>query len=329
MKFGWKAGPEQFDPQYLLDCSIEAERAGFDFIDSSDHFHPWSEEGNGSFVWTWFGAVAAKTKTIEMGPCVTSPIIRYHPAIIAQAAVTVALLSNNRFYLGIGTGEALNEYSSTGIWPGYVQRQSMMGEAIMIMKSLWTGDEVTFEGDYYNLKKAKLYTLPSQSIPLYISSLDPGSSYFAGNHGDGLITVGGKNPTIYTQIMKEFKSGAKDNGKNTSTMPHLIELGVEYTDHPDEVLQTRKKYWAGTLIPALFNQNIYTPAMSAKNGEPVGSDTMKKSYCISDNPEDFVLYVIQYNKIGFTHLIFHSAQMDQIGFIQKFGHDILPKLRVL
>jgi coenzyme F420-dependent glucose-6-phosphate dehydrogenase len=119
LQLGWKAGTEQYPPEQLLEYAIAAEKAGFDSIDVSDHFHPWSERGQACFVWTWLGAAAAKTNRIILGTGVTCPILRYHPAIVAQAAATLACLAPRRAFLGIGTGEALNEYSSTGLWPAY------------------------------------------------------------------------------------------------------------------------------------------------------------------------------------------------------------------
>ena len=191
IKFGWKAGAEQYPPSALLDYAVIAEQAGFDLLDVSDHFHPWSEAGQASFAWTWLGAAAARTNRITLGPGLTAPILRYHPSIVAQAAATLACLAPGRTYLAVGTGEALNEYSSIGDWPGYVERQARLAEAIALIRALWTGDEVTFDGDFFRTRKARLYTRPEAAIPLYVSSLSPGSAAFAGKHGDGLLTVVG------------------------------------------------------------------------------------------------------------------------------------------
>jgi alkanesulfonate monooxygenase SsuD/methylene tetrahydromethanopterin reductase-like flavin-dependent oxidoreductase (luciferase family) len=138
LQLGWKAGTEQYPPDELLDYAIAAEEAGFDSIDVSDHFHPWSERGQACFVWSWLGAVAAKTSKITLGTGVTCPILRYHPAVIAQAAATVGCFAPGRFYLGVGTGEALNEYSAAGQWPDYKIRQAQLAEAIEVA---YTDDE--------------------------------------------------------------------------------------------------------------------------------------------------------------------------------------------
>src|SRR5579884_1847434 len=157
-QIGWKAGAERFPPQELLECAVVAEQSGFERIDVSDHFHPWSEAGQACFTWTWLGAVAARTRTITIGTGVTCPILRYHPSVIAQAAATVAVLAPGRAYLALGTGEALNEYAATGQWPGYEERQERLREAVELIRQLWYGEEVSYRGTYYRTEKAKLFT---------------------------------------------------------------------------------------------------------------------------------------------------------------------------
>ena len=328
LQLGWKAGPEQYPPNELLDYAIVAEQSGFDTIDSSDHFNPWSEAGQASFVWTWLGAVAARTSRIHMGTGVTCPILRYNPAIIAQAAATVSVLAPGRNFMCVGTGEALNEYAATGIWPDYDERQDMLAEAIDLIRALWSGQQITFDGTYYETQKAKLYTPPASPIPLYVSTTVPGSSAeFAGQYGDGMITVGGKEPQEYKEIIQRFEEGARSEGKDPSKMPKLIELNVAYTQDTDAAIECQKKYWAGTFIPALFDQKIYTPKMSQQNGKSVGSDTIMKMCCISGNAEDHVKYAQQFIDLGFTTLFFHSAGPDQRAFLQNYGRDVLPQIR--
>jgi coenzyme F420-dependent glucose-6-phosphate dehydrogenase len=327
LQLGWKAGTEQYPPDELLDYAIAAEEAGFDSIDVSDHFHPWAEKGQACFVWTWLGAVAAKTAKINLGTGVTCPTLRYHPAVIAQASATLACLAPRRSFLGVGTGEALNEYSATGQWPDYKVRQAQLGEAIELIRALWTGDKVTHRGGYYQTRQAKLYTRPREPIPLYISTMVPNSARFAGKYGDGLITVGGEEPETYRKIFENFEAGARDAGKDQSPMPRMIELAVDYTDDEAKAIEHRKAYWAGVFIPALFTERIYTPKMSEDNGKAVGSDTIKEAVCISANPDDHVQFAQRYIDLGFDHLIFHSAGPDQRAFLEGYGRDVLPQLR--
>jgi coenzyme F420-dependent glucose-6-phosphate dehydrogenase len=327
LRFGWKAGTEQFPPEELLEFAVAAEDAGFDSIDVSDHFHPWAEQGQACFVWTWLGAVAAKTKKILLGTGVTCPILRYHPAIIAQAAATVACLAPGRFFLGVGTGEALNEYSATAQWPDYGARRAQLAEAIELMRALWSGEKISHRGTYYQTRQAKLYTRPKEQVPIYISSMVPNSARFAGKYGDGLITVGGEEPDTYEEMFENFKAGVKDSERKSAQMPRLIEIAVDYTSDEKKAIESRKAYWAGTFIPALFTQRIYTPEMSEQNGSVVGADIIKQSVCISADPAEHVKLVQKYIDMGFDHLIFHSAMPKQREFLEAYGREVLPKLR--
>ncbi|MDQ2715901.1 MAG: TIGR03557 family F420-dependent LLM class oxidoreductase [Chloroflexota bacterium] len=327
LQLGWKAGPEQYAPVELCDYAVAAEQAGFDSIDVSDHFNPWAEAGQAAFSWTWLGAVAARTSRIHMGPGVTCPILRYHPAIIAQAAATLSCFAPGRVWLGLGTGEALNEYAATGLWPEHGERQARLAEAVELIRALWSGEQVTYEGKYYQMYKAKLYTPPAAPISILISTLVPESAGFAGKYGDGLMTVGGKQPESYQQLFKSFEQGAKEAGKNPSHMPKAIEINVAYTNDLDAAVAEMKKYWAGTFVPALFDQKIYTPKMSEQNGESVGADTIKKMCCFSSDPNDHVKYIQQHVDLGFDRLFIHSAGPDQRGFLESYGRDILPKVR--
>ena len=327
IQLGWKAGTEQFPPDQLLDFARAAEEAGFDSIDASDHFHPWAESGQACFVWTWLGAVAAKTNKIAFGTGITCPILRYHPAVVAQAAATVAALAPGRFFLGVGTGEALNEYSAVGQWPGYNIRRRQLGEAIELIRKLWSGEKITHRGEYYQTRDAKLYTLPGQPISIYISTMVPASARFAGKYGDGLITVGGEDPDTYRGIFENFDSGAMEAGRERGRAPRMIEIAAEFTDNQETAVENRKKYWAGTFVPALFTERIYTPQMSEQNGKVVGSDTIKEAVCISTDPEEHVKLAQRYIDLGFDHLIFHSADPDQRGFLENYGRHVLPLIR--
>lgn len=327
LQLGWKAGTEQYSPGELLEYAIAAEEAGFESIDASDHFHPWSEKGQACFVWSWLGAVAARTTKLTLGTGLTCPILRYHPAIIAQAAATVSVLASERFYLGVGTGEALNEYSAVGAWPDYRTRQAQMIEAIELMRALWSGGEVTHHGEHYQTRRAKLYTRPERPIPIYISSLVPESARIAGQYGDGLLTVSGEEPETYEEMIRNFEAGAREAGKDPAKLPRMIELGVAYTDDEEQAINCRKTYWAGSAVPAMYTERIYTPALSEANGKVVGDETIKQSVCISADPDEHVRMAQHYIELGFNHLIFHCGGPDQRAFIEAYGREVLPRLR--
>jgi len=327
LRLGWKAGTEQYPPGELLEYAVAAEEAGFESLDASDHFHPWSEQGQACFVWSWLGAAAARTSRLILGTGLTCPILRYHPSIVAQAAATVAVLARERFYLGVGTGEALNEYSAVGTWPEYRTRQAQMIEAIELIRALWSGAEVTHHGEYYQTRRAKLYTRPQRPIPIYISSLVPASARIAGQHGDGLLTVGGEDPQVYREMIRIFEEGARECGKDPATMPRVVELGVAFTDDEARAITCRKAYWAGSAVPAMYTERIYTPAMSEANGKVVGAETIKQSVCISADPDEHVRMAQRYIELGFNHLVFHCGGPDQTAFIEAYGREVLPRLR--
>lgn len=326
---GWKAAPEQYPPLELVEYAVSADRAGFDLIDVSDHFHPWSEQGQACFTWTWLGAAAPQVQHSILSSGVTCPILRYHPSVIAQAAATVTHFAPQRFWLGVGTGEALNEFAATGEWPSYGERRERLAEAIELMRALWSGDEVSYDGGYYQTRKAKLYTPPVSPIPIIVSAMVPASASFAGRYGDGLWSVGGKEPALYQSLIRHFEEGASQAGKDPARLPRLIELNVAYNEPIDAAIQEQLKYWAGSYVPALYDQNIYSPAMSAENGSVVGPDTIKKTGCFSANPDDHIRFAQQYVDLGFDTLIFHSAGPDQRAFLEGYARDILPKLRTL
>jgi coenzyme F420-dependent glucose-6-phosphate dehydrogenase len=329
LRLGWKAGTEQYPPGELLDYALAAERAGFDSIDASDHFHPWSEQGQACFVWSWLGAVAAQTKRALLGTGVTCPILRYHPSTIAQAAATIAVMAPDRFFLGVGTGEALNEYAATGQWPEYETRREQMIESVQLMRALWSGEPVTHHGEHYQTRKAQLFTRPPTPPPIYVSALVPASARLAGEIGDGLVTVGGNEPDLYREMISHFEAGARSAHKDPAAMPRMIELAVSYGSDEEQAIKSRKDYWAGTYVPALFTERIYTPALSAENGKVVGTDTLRQSTCLSADPAEHVRMAQGYIELGFDHLVFHSAGPDQRAFIEGYGRDVLPRLRKL
>lgn len=220
----------------------------------------------------------------------------------------------------------MNEYSAAGQWPSYAARRRQLGEAIDLIRELWSGEKITHKGEFYQTRQAKLYTLPEAPIPIYISSMVPASATFAGQYGDALITVGGEERETYEEMFKNFAAGAEAAGRKGDA-PKMIEIAVEFTDDPDKAIEERKKYWAGTFVPALFTEKIYTPEMSEKNGTVVGPDVVKQSVCISADPEEHVKLARRYMDMGFDHLIFHAATADQESFLENYVREVLPRLR--
>ncbi|MGI9647564.1 MAG: TIGR03557 family F420-dependent LLM class oxidoreductase, partial [Acidimicrobiia bacterium] len=189
MKFGWLSSHESYQPEVLADQAVRAEEVGFDLILGSDHFHPWVDDNSAAgFVWSWLGAVAARTERVQLATSVTCPLFHYHPALIAQAAATVDRLSGGRFLLGVGTGENINEGPLGFSFPGYKERIARMSEALEIIHRLFEGEKVDFEGEYYTADKARLYSPPVGDIPVLMAAGGPKSAAFAGANAGGLIT---------------------------------------------------------------------------------------------------------------------------------------------
>src|SRR3954447_13193798 len=230
MLYGYKASAEQFGPDVLLDLSLEAERRGLDLVAISDHFQPWRHTGgHGPAALPWLGAFAARSSSATVGTSVLTPTLRYHPAVIAQAFATLGVLAPGRVFLGIGTGEAMNETPVTGdAFPPVKERRRRLAEAIKLMRELWTSERVDFEGEYYRTRKATVYDRPEEPVPVYVAASGPLAAKLAGRVGDGFICTSGKDPALYTELVGKVEEGARDAGRDPGTIRHMIEIKVSY-----------------------------------------------------------------------------------------------------
>src|SRR4051794_29155179 len=230
MLFGYKASAEQFGPQDLLDLSLEAERRGFDTIAVSDHFQPWRHHGgHGPAALPWLGALAATSESATLGTSVLTPTLRYQPAVVAQAFATLACLAPGRVFLGIGTGEAMNETPVTGdAFPAVKERRRRMAEAIKLMRALWTEERVDFDGEYYRTQKATVYDRPDEPVPIYVAASGPLAAKLAGRAGDGFIVTSGKKDELYTELVAAMEEGAEKAGRDASAIDRMIEIKVSY-----------------------------------------------------------------------------------------------------
>ena len=210
LTLGYKASAEQFGPQELLDLSVLAEQLGLDAIGVSDHFQPWRHAGGHSpAVLPWLGALGQRTKRALLGTSVLTPILRYHPSIVAQGFATLACLSPGRVFLGVGTGEAMNETPPTRTpWPPAKERRARLAESVRLMRQLWTEERVTFEGDYYSTERATVYDRPDEPVPVYVAASGPIAAKLAGRIGDGFICTSGKQPELYTELLGALEEGA-------------------------------------------------------------------------------------------------------------------------
>ena len=238
LTLGYKASAEQFSPRELVEIAVSAETHGFDSVAASDHFQPWRHEGgHAPFSLAWMAAVGERTSTIRIGTSVMTPTFRYNPAVIAQAFATLGCLYPGRVMLGVGSGEALNEIA-TGFrgageqeWPEFKERFARLRESIALMRELWAGERVSFQGEYYSTHDASIYDRPPEGIPVYIAAGGPVVAKYAGRAGDGFICTSGKGMELYTeQLLPAVRAGAEAAGRDFDAIDKMIEIKLSYEE---------------------------------------------------------------------------------------------------
>jgi len=328
LKLGYKASAEQFGPRQLLDFSVEAEECGFDSVWVSDHFQPWRyTNGHAPFALSWLGAVGERTKRVILGTSVLAPTFRYQPAVVAQAFGTLGVLNPGRMILGVGSGESLNEMAVTGgVWPPAKERLARLREAVDLIKLLLADDVVTYEGQYYRTRNAKIYDKPDQPIPIYISAGGPVAAKYAGRVGDGFICTSGKGDALYRdQLLPAVEKGAEEAGRDPATIERTIEVKVSFdTDRERALADTR--IWAALALPAEDKVDIDDPREMERMAATV-ADQAHRRWLVSSDPEEHVEQIRPYIEYGFTHLIFHAPGDDQSRFLQLYSKEILPRIR--
>jgi len=235
LSLGYKASAEQFAPRELLDVSVEAERLGLEIVAVSHHFQPFRHTGgHGPASLPWLGALGERTERALLGTSVLTPTMRYHPSVVAQAFATLACLNPGRIFLGVGTGESMNETPATGAeWPGAKERRLRLAEAIQVMRLLWTEERVTFEGDYYRTARATVYDRPDEPVPVFVAASGPLAAKLAGRTADGFSVTSGKKAELYHELVAAMEEGAGQAGRDASKVERMIELKVSY-DHDAE-----------------------------------------------------------------------------------------------
>lgn len=328
MTLGWKASAEQFGPQELLRYGVLAEELGFESAIISDHFHPWRDTGgHAPFSFAWLGALGASTKRIRMGTSVVTPTFRYQPAIVAQASATLAVLFPGRFFLGVGSGESMNETPVTGgEWPEPAERFRRLRESVRLMKRLWTENYVTFEGKYYKTREAKIFDKPKDGVPLYVAASGPQTAEFAGKEADGFICTSGKGAELYRDtLLPAVEKGAKDAGRDPSKIERMIEMKVSYDKDRERAMNDTKE-WSALALPAEDKAGVEDPREMEKRSK-AGEDKAHTRFIVSTDPDEHVEKIREYVEWGFTHLVFHFPGKDQERAMGDYARDILPRLR--
>jgi coenzyme F420-dependent glucose-6-phosphate dehydrogenase len=328
LTLGWKASAEQFGPRDLLRYGVLAEELGFDSVVVSDHFHPWRDTGgHAPFSFAWLGAMGASSKRVKLGTSVVTPTFRYHPAIVAQAAATLELLFPKRFFLGVGSGESMNETPVTaGEWPEAGERVRRLREAVRLMKQLWSDDYVTFEGKYFKTKAAKIFDKPEGGVRLYIAGAGPQVAEFAGKEADGFICTSGKGAELYRDtLLPALDKGAREAGRDPAKIEHTIEMKVAYdTDRERALADTRE--WAALALPAEDKAGVEDPREMERRAKAAKSKAHTR-FIVSTDPDEHVAKIREYVDWGFTHLVFHLPGQDQERAMRLYARDILPRLR--
>jgi len=315
---------EQFDPVEATRYTVLAEQAGFRGAMVADHFQPWvPAQGNASFVWNVLTAIGERT-TGDMGPGVTCPSFRFHPAMVAQASATLAAMYPDRHWLGLGSGEALNEHIVGGYWPEANERLSRMWEAIEIIQKLFTGKDVKHRGQFFQLETARLWSMPASPPPIYIATAGPITAKRAGKQVDGIITPGATLEKI-GGLFDRFDAGAKEAGREAGTQVKILQLHLSWAPTDEEALANAMHEWpnGGMKFP---KGDIRSPHDFEQMAKLVRPEDFEGRMLISSDPDAHRAEIQRFLDTGVDRVYLHNVGRNQTEWIDVFGRDVLPKL---
>jgi G6PDH family F420-dependent oxidoreductase len=323
-KIGYAAALEQFHPTELLEFCQTAEAAGFEGIMAADHLQPWvPQQGQAAFVWSFLTAAAERTAG-DLGPGVTCPSFRQHPVVIAQAAATMAAMYPGRFWLGLGSGEALNEHVVGGYWPEVPERIARMFEAIEIMRKLFTGKDVKHKGEYYRMETMRLWTMPETPPPIYVATAGPITAKKTGALCDGLITVGAPEERIEA-IFEKCREGCREAGNDPTKFRFLLQLHLSWAPTDEEALRNAMVEWpnGGMKFP---KQDIRSPHDLALMARLVRPEDFQGRLLISSDLEAHRREIQRFLDLGFDQVYLHNVGRNQKEWAEAFGREVLPAL---
>lgn len=319
MQVGYKLAAEAFGPAELIRQAVRAEEVGFDFVEISDHYHPWLDnQGHSPFVWTVLGAIAERTERIGLASGVTCPTVRYHPAIIAQAAATTGIMANGRFTLGVGSGERLNEHIVGPGFPSNVQtRHEMLQEALEIIRLLWRGGYRSYEGKYFDLDDARVFDLPDQAPPIAVAASGPQSARLAAEYGDGLFANEPK-PEVVDHYRRAGGRG-----------PGYAEVPVAWA--PDEQTAAQAAWdssrWA--LSGWKVMSELPNPVNFAAASTTVREEDIRHTFACGPDPDRHIEVAQKFVDAGFDRLVMQNAGPDPNGFFEFYERELDARLRNL
>jgi F420-dependent hydroxymycolic acid dehydrogenase len=321
-QIGFQLAHEQFPVPELVELGIAAEQAGFDLLAVSDHLQPWqANEGHSGQAWVTMSAIGQRTKRIRMGTTVTCPTFRYNPAVVAEGFTSLSLLSPDRIFLGIGSGEALNEEAAIGSWPKWPERSERLVEAAEIIRKLWSGQQIDHAGKYYKVN-ARLYDPPAKPIPLLMAGNGPKAMHRCGQYADGLIT----DPKTWKEHKSEFQKGATDAGKDLSKIPVFIEQYVVVGGKSE--LKEAAEFWR-------FGPKAWKPYFNIRDPKTIQQraqaeipiEKVTEGWSIGTDPDAHVKVISELFSSGATGVHIHSGQRDQRKVIDFYGKEVLPRVR--
>ena len=312
---GYCLTSELHGPRELVDHARQAEQAGFRFALISDHYHPWtSTQGHSPFVWAVIGGIAEATNELNIGTGVTCPTVRIHPAIVAQAAATAYLMLDGRFFLGVGSGENLNEHILGDRWPPAAVRQEMLEEAVAVMRELWKGEFVMHHGKHYTVENARVYDAPEGgAVPVYVAGAGPKSATLSGRIGDGFIGVAPQKETI------EIFEREGGSGK-----PRVGQLHACWAESRDDAVKTAHELWPNVAIKGELGQELPMPGHFAQAAGMVTPEDVDEVVACGPDPARHMEMLGRFEDAGYTHIYVHQIGPDQEGFLRFYQQEILP-----
>lgn len=324
VKFAYFAGHEQWQPEQLVEHARLAEEAGFDMIVASEHFHPWVDDVSASgFTFSTLGAMAAVTEEMAFATGVTTPLFRFHPGLVAQAAATVDRLSGGRFYLGVGTGENINEGPLGYRFPAYKERNERMTEALEIMRRLLDGEKLDYSGNYYQTDKAKLYSPPLGRVPILVAAGGPKTAALAGAKADGVITSVKDPAETVANVIEPAHQAAVDAGRQEPFV--LATRWCIYAGNDEEAWDVLGP-WRGLRAPGRLE--AVDPAVLRERADEMPRDEILGRYSIANTVEEIIdAYTPLVTDLSADVICFQMAAADQEGLIAKLGREVIPELK--
>lgn len=321
---GYAAMLEQFGPVEVTEYAVTAERAGFSGVMAADHFQPWvPQQGQSPFVWNVLTAIGERTVG-DLGPGVTCPSFRYHPSVIAQASATLAVMYPDRHWLGLGSGEALNEHAAAGYWPEAPERLARMWEAIEIIQGLFTGKDHKHAGRYFKMETCRIWTIPATPPPIFVGTAGPVTARRAGRTVAGIITPGSSVDKV-AAVLAKFDEGAAEAGRDPGEQTKILQLHLSWASTEEAALEQALREWptGGMSFP---KQDIRSPYDFEQMAKLVRAEDFGNRVLISSDPDVHRAHIQRFLDLGVHRIYLHNVGRNQKEWIDVFSRDVLPSL---